>query len=33
MTIKSKKKFDLGFLLWWPKIIKKETLSLSKDGL
>ena len=26
------KKFDLGFLLWWPKIIKKETLSLSKEG-
>ena len=26
------KKFDLGFLLWWPKIIKKETLSPSKKG-
>ena len=26
------KKFDLGFLLWWPKIIKKEILSLSKEG-
>ena len=26
------KKFDLGFLLWWPKVIKKEILSLSKEG-
>ena len=26
------KKFDVGFLLWWPKIINQETLKLSKDG-
>ena len=26
------KKFDLGFLLWWPKIIRKETLELPKEG-
>tara|TARA_B100002052_G_C15750879_1_gene537669 strand:+ start:44 stop:784 length:741 start_codon:yes stop_codon:yes gene_type:complete len=26
------KKFDLGFLLWWPKIINKETLKLCKEG-
>ena len=24
--------FDLGFLLWWPTILKKDTLALSKGG-
>ena len=26
------KKFDLGFLLWWPKMIQKEILEVSKEG-
>ena len=26
------KKFDIGFLLWWPKIIHQEIINLPKDG-
>ena len=26
------KKFDVGFLLWWPKIINQEIINLPKEG-